>query len=354
MISLKNEELISLLNVKHSPKNLLLSYKLPCHDVDIKKNPTQCVLNLLKRQIWSENLYINKNELAKINRYKDLNKNYRNDFDNHQFSIWVKSIEENTAICHMENPLLGKGVFVPAGKILPKCTFIISSGIIKLNPTIKELETKVHCSALHDLNSKNKKIIGLIDPVKIGGILDLINHAPNNDEMINFNFKNKAIKERAAIANLKSTIKFYNGYAIMGLEADSAIYGGKFGKQLLWSYASPDEYISPNIANANPKSIILFDNRDEHNGKAIDLTNYSLKKISIFIDISGEIIKKIAEITRWEIMSGDPKEKLILSTEDTSLLKYLLALRSSISNEFLQSFLNKNPKADRVIFKILL
>ena len=48
------------------------------------------------------------------------------------------------------------------------------------------------------------------------------------------------------------------------------------------------------------------------------------------------------------------KEKLILSTEDTSLLKYLLALRSSISNEFLQSFLNKNPNADRVIFKILL
>ena len=50
MISLKNEELISLLNVKHSPKNLLLSYKLPCHDVDIK-----VVERLIQDELHSEN-----------------------------------------------------------------------------------------------------------------------------------------------------------------------------------------------------------------------------------------------------------------------------------------------------------
>lgn len=352
MMPLKKEELISLLPAKFPPEKLLLSYKQPCYDVDIKKHPTRCILNLIKRQFWSENLYIEKNELSKINRYRDSDGNYRNDFDDNQFSIWVKSIEENTAICHMENPLLGNGVFVPAGKILPKGTFIISSGIIKINPTKEELETKVHCSALQDLNSENIKIIGLIDPEKIGGILDLINHAPNEDELENFTFKDYSIKTNVTTANLRSKIKFYNGYSIMGLEADSDIYGGKIGKQLLWSYASPDEYLPPYISKSNPKIILLFDNRDEHHGKAIDPTNYSLKKISIFIDIWGGRIKKLAEVTRWELMSGHPKEKLILSTEDPTLLNYLLVLRSSISNEFLHSFLNKNPKADRVIFKL--
>ena len=245
IISLENEELISLLPVNHSPENRLLSYKLPCHDVDIKEHPTRHILSLLQRQIWSENLYIKKNELSKINRYKDLDGNYRNDFDDSQLSIWVKSIEENTAICHMENPLLGKGVFVPAGKRLPKGTFIISSGIIKINPTREDLETKVHCSALQDLNSEDKKIIGLIDPAKIGGILDLINHAPNEDELDNFTFKSYAVKMRVARSNLRCVIKYYNGYSIMGVVADSDIYGGTIGKQLLWSYASPDEYISP-------------------------------------------------------------------------------------------------------------
>lgn len=349
LTSVKNEELVPLLPVKLSPEKLLFSKKLPCHDVNIKKYPTSFILTLLQRQVWSENLYVKKNDLAKINRYRNLDGNFKHDFDDHQFSIWVKSIEENTAICHMENTLLGKGVFVPPGKLLPKGTFIVASGIIKLNPTKEELETKVHCSGLQDLNSTDKNIMGLIDPEKIGGILDLINHAPDEDELANFTFTNHSVKIHVSKSNLRCKIKYYNGYSIMGLETDSDIDGGKKGKQLLWSYASPDEYISQNSLKSNEQLIILFDNRDEFNGEAIDPIHYGLQKISILIDTGGAILQKISEVTRWEIMSGSPKEQLIVSIKDPSLLKYLLVIQSSVSNEFLQYFLNKNPKADRVI-----
>lgn len=81
----------------------------------------------------------------------------------------------------MENKNVGKGIFISPGKILPKSTFIFSSGIIKLDPSKKELETKNHCSALQDLTTQERKIYGLIDPEKIGGVLDLINHAPANE-----------------------------------------------------------------------------------------------------------------------------------------------------------------------------
>ena len=142
-----------------------------------------------------EGLYVTKNDLGKINRYKSPDGSYKNDFDTKQFCRWVKTIENNTAICDMQNKSIGKGVFVPYGKKLPKGTFIPSSGIIKLDPTEHELATKVHCSALQDLNTDAKKIYGFIDPSQTGGILDLVNHAPDKNELANFDFQNPTIKK---------------------------------------------------------------------------------------------------------------------------------------------------------------
>jgi len=352
MIPLENEELISLLPYNTPPETLLMSDKLPCHGAKIKSQPTKYILNMLGRQAWSESLYVRKNDLNKLYKYKNPNGNYKNDFDENQFLVWVKCLEENTAICDMENNLLGKGVFVPPGKKLPKGTFIISSGIIKLNPTKEELETKVHCSAFQDLNSPDKKIIGLIDPNETGGILDLINHAPDEEEIVNFVFNKRSIKMNVATSNLRSKIKFYKGYSIMGLEVVLDIEGDEKGKQLLWSYASPDEYLSHDFFKSVYQALLLFDNRNEHNGETIDVINYNLKEINIFIDMGKLMLQKIATLTRWELMERSPNSNLIISTQDSWLSIRLVAIQASITYGFLQSYLKKNIKADRVIIKI--
>lgn len=288
--------------------------------------------------------------MDKIIRYKDRGGSYKNDFDARQFLEWVKTIEENTALCDMENRYIGKGVFVPRGKKLPKGTFIPSSGIIKLDPTDEELATKVHCSALQDFNTRTKKIYGFIDPAQKGGILDLINHAPDNDEIANFDFQNVAIKSRVAISNLKSTIKFYNGYAIMGLEPFDDIDGGDYGRQLLWSYARSCEYLEQNTLKSG-NSIFLFDNRDEHNGKVIDSSNYTLRKINIFINTGELMIKKIASLTRWELMEDSLTSEFLISM-DPDLPNQSEAKQFLIEKKTLQTYLKNNYIADRIILDI--
>jgi len=273
----------------------LVSDKLPCHEEIIVKRTIGQVTVELNRTVWTEGLYVNKNDLNKVKRYHNSDGSYKNDFDEKQFLRWVNTIEKNTAICDMENKNLGKGVFVPSGKKLPQGTFIPSSGIIKLAPTEEELATKVHCSALQDLNTNTRKIYGLIDPTQSGGVLDLINHAPDKNELMNFNFRNPSIKKRVSTSNFHSTIKFYNGYAIMGLEAFEDIDGGEQGQQLLWSYARSDEYLRKDTSKLNQPNLYLFDNRNGYQGKIIDSRDYSLRIINILLD-KGELMEKIKQL----------------------------------------------------------
>ena len=348
-----SENYISLLPNYISPSTLLIADRLPCHAAKIKSVAIKSILKKLKRETWVEGLYAREKDLTKIRRYKNTNGNYKNDFNENQFLAWIKAIEDNTAICEMENIKIGKGIFIPPQKKLSKGVFIPSSGIIKLDPTKEELETENHCSALQDLNSPKKTIYGFINPETKGGMLDLINHAPNLDELENFKFKNPAVKKMVATANLQSAIKFYNGYAIMGAEVIQDINGGEYGKQLLWSYAQPDEYLPHYPFILNNSILSLFDNRNEHNGETIDVNNYSLREINIFLDTGKTILLKVACLTRWELMEGDPESKLVFSIEDPYLSTQSKAIQSPIYYGYLQTYLKKNPAADRVIIKIL-
>lgn len=350
----EGEALIALLPSYITPTTILISDKLPCHQAKIEHLPTEYLLGMLQRQFWVEGLYVRKKDLNKIKRYKDLERNYKNDFDERQFLKWVKAIEENTAICEMEHENVGKGIFVPPGKILPKDTFIISSGIIKLDPTVEELETKNHCSALQNLNSRTREIYGFIDPAKKGGILDLINHAPDREELANFNFKRSSVKERVATANLKSVIKFYNGYAIMGIEALEDIDGGEYGKQLLWSYAQSCEYLAPEQFLVNNKTLLLFDQREERNGEIIDPSHYALREITIFLDTGNPILLKAASLMRWELMEVLPAAELIISAEDSYSSNQSAAIETAITYGFLQAYLKRNSLVERVIIKVSL
>jgi len=347
LFSTDEKNIISLLPLYNSPATLLVSG----FENGVTSKPIKQILGELNRQLWIEGLYVNEEELHKVKRYKNLDGNYKNDFDAKQFLEWVKSIEKNTALGDMENKEIGKGVFVPYGKKLPKGTFIPSSGIIKLDPTEEELATKVHCSALQDLNTHTKTIYGFIDPAQKGGILDLINHAPDKNELAYFDFQNTTIKERVATSNLKSTIKFYNGYAIMGLEAFEDIDGGEHGQQLLWSYARSSEYLENNMPKSTHPALFLFDNRNGHNGKIIDPRYYSLRKITIFVDNGDLIVQKIASLSRWEIMEGSPDSEFIL------LMDYKAANQNEekqliIEKSFLQTYLQKNPLANRIILDV--
>jgi hypothetical protein len=347
---LGDEVFISLLPSYTQPKALLVSDKLPCHGGKIKSKTIKHILKKLKRDVWTEGLYAKKSELHKINRYQNPDTSYKNDFDEADFIKWVQDIEDNTAICDMENRNLGNGIFVLPGKKLSKGTFIPSSGIIKLNPTKEELETKTHCSALQDINSDDREIIGLIDPAKRGGILDLINHAPDKEDLINFNFKEPSIKKHVATSNLRSTIKFYNGYSIMGLEVFEDIHGDKNGKQLLWSYAHACEYIDNH--NKSIKVIFLFDKRNKKNGEILDARNYNLCQINIFIDTGELMFRKVASLSRWELMESHPESKLIISTEDPYSWSQSEAIQSPITHGFLQRYLKHNPCVDRIILSV--
>ncbi|MEO8400278.1 MAG: hypothetical protein ABI597_00595 [Gammaproteobacteria bacterium] len=346
------ENLIPLLPSYAEPVTLLFNDSLPCHQTHITPKSTQMILTSLQRQLWLEGLFIEKQDSLKIKRYKDSTDQYKNDFDESQFLAWVKLIEENTVICSMENHSIGKGVFVPPGKILPKNTFIPSSGIIKFNPTIDELGKNVHCSALQDLDAADKQIYGLINPEKIGGLLDLINHAPTQDELAHFTFKKSSLKKIVSTANLRSKIRFFQGYAIMGVEVVEDIVGGTHGKQLLWSYANPCEYLDNDQQSTNKHTLFLFDNRDEHQGEIINPIHYRLKEITIFIDSGELIVRKVATITRWELMERNPESGLVIATEDPFSSNQSAPIQSPIQHGFLQTYLKLNPLANRVIINL--
>ncbi len=348
------DTLVSLLPSYSAPLTLLCGNGLPCHGAKIESKPIEYVLTKIMRQVWIEGLYARKNDLSKIIRYKNPDGNYKNDFDKKQFFNWIKLIENNTSFCEMENKNVGKGVFVPPGKLLPQGTFIPSSGIIKFEPTIEELATKINCSALQDLNSPEKTIVGIIDPEERGGILNFINHAPDKEEITNFIFKEPSVEENVATSNLRSIIKFYHGYAIMGLEVVDDINGGEHGAQLLWSYARSCEYIENDPTKLSNKSIFLFDKRDENNGEIIDINKYDLREITIFIDTGELILRKVASLTRWELMEGSPESSLMITTEDPYSITQLKPVQSPILYKFLQSQLQKNPLADRIIIQAVI
>ncbi|GEM_PF-1402969 len=338
-------DLVSLLPSYTPSKNLFISDTLPCHGAKIRYKDSSYILKEINREIWMEGLFLKKNDIPFVKRYKDKNQFYKINFDEKQFLLWIKSIEENTAICDMENKNVGKGVFVPPGKKLMKGTFIPSSGMIELNPSLTDLETKVHCSALQDFDSSHKTIYGLINPEKIGGIFDLINHAPDKEELANFEFKNTDTKKSVATANLFSTIKYFNGYAIMGAEAIYDIEGEEYGKQLLWSYARSDEYLGSPI-NIKNNPLLLFDHRNGHDGEIIDPRHYTLKEITIYVDSGDLFLNQIALLTRWEIIENSPESFLLIHNEESYDLD---PIQSPITYGFLQDCLKKNPRADRII-----
>jgi hypothetical protein len=343
--------LTSLLPSYNTPTTLLFANGLPCHAAKIESKPIEYILKLTQRKAWVEGLYVHTKDLNNIIRYQNSDGSYKNDFDKEQFVEWMTAIENTIALCEMENKNVGKGVFVLPGKILPKGTFIPSSGIIKLEPTIEELETKIHCSALQDLHSPEKKIVGLIDPDLIGGILNFINHAPDKEELPNFIFEKSFAINNVATSNLRSVIKFYQGYAIMGLETSEDIQGREQGMQLLWSYARSCEYVESDSSRLPNKSLLLFDKSDHYNGETLDVNQYALRVITIFLDTGEIILKKVAALTRWELMESSPESYLMMSTEDPYAITQPKPVQSPISFQFLQTYLKQNPRADRVIIQ---
>lgn len=345
-IDFSQESIVSLLPSYCTPEELLIGDGLPCHGARICNRPTKSILKKINRQVWVEGLYVKNEDLNKIIRYKNFDGSYKNDFDRQKFSEWMKNIENNTALCEMESKSLGSGIFVPPGKKLPQGTFIPSSGIIKLNPTIEELETKSNCSALQNLNSLNKEIVGIIDPEKIGGILNFINHAPDKDEIANFKFKKSFDQNNIATANLRCVIKYYNGYAVMGLESVEDIHGGAHGVQLLWSYARTCEYIRNDSSASTCKRILLFNNRDKSNGETIPENTYSLMIVTVFINTGDPILRKAVSFTRWEVMEKSPESCLLMAMEDPFSGTLSEPIQSYIPYKYLQTYLMKNVLAD--------
>lgn len=346
-----DEELIALLPEVASPQSLYISDKLPCHTKIISQQPIANILKQFKRQQWSECLYARQQDVPHILRYQNTDGSWKQDFDENTFRHWIAETESNVAICHMEHPALGKGVFVMPGKVLRRGTFIISSGIIQLYPSREDLATKVHCSALQNLHSMDKTIYGLINPAVRGGFLDFVNHAPNPDELDHFVFQTPTLRKNVATANLRSRIRFFQGYAVMGVEATEDISGGEFGRQLLWSYALPDEYLAPDDFLPT-KKLFLFDARPEHAGEVIDPTRYFLKTIQIYFDTGDMLFHPVSEKTRWEILESHPDERLCIATEDPYSTIQGEKVVSPISYGFLQEYLRQNPGADRIILQV--
>ena len=97
-----SKDFISLLPFCDTPKTLFISETLPCYAENIERRPIRYILDSLKKKNWSEGLYAKTCDLDQIKRYKNPDGHYKNDFDENQFRQWVKSIEDNTAICELE------------------------------------------------------------------------------------------------------------------------------------------------------------------------------------------------------------------------------------------------------------
>jgi hypothetical protein len=131
-------------------------------------------------------------------------------------------------------------------------------------------------------------------------------------------------------------------------------FAGEHGTQLLWSYARSCEYIENDPTRLSNKSILLFDNRDEKDGEIIDVNKYALRDITIFIDTGELILRKVASLTRWELMESSPESSLMITTEDPYSITQLKPVQSPILYKFLQSQLQKNPLADRIIIQAVI
>lgn len=99
---------------------------------------------------------------------------------------------------------------------------------------------------------------------------------------------------------------------------------------------------------------MLFDNRDKHNGEIIDVNKYALREITIFIDTGELVLRKVASLTRWEIMENSPEASLMITIEDPYSITQLKSVQSPILYKFLQSQLQKNPLADRIIIQAVI
>lgn len=341
-------ELIALLPVSDDVTRLWLADGLPSLGFNMEQQPVKRLLKALKRRRWVENLYVAKTDLAQIKRYKNNLGEFKNDFDESTWRQWLKDITDNIAICTMANKIVGKGVFVRPGQLLPKGTFIPASGIIKLNPTTEDFATKNHCSALQDLSSQDHNIYGLIDPEQQGGLLDLMNHAPLLEELTYFKFKSVSLQNQVATANLQCRIKFYQGYAIMGVEVIEDIRGGICGTQLLWSYAQPDEY----LLYQPMTQLLFFDKRQDHVGKTLAPYIYQWAYVTLWVDMGRAILHKVATMTRWQLMTLPADGSLSFSHTDPALTAPLEALQSVIFFDYLKTYLRNNPLADRIIFSL--
>ena len=78
------ETLVSLLPSYSTPLTLLYSNRLPCHGAKIESKPIEYILREIKRQVWTEGLYVRKKDLNKIIRYKNPDGTHKNDFDKNQ------------------------------------------------------------------------------------------------------------------------------------------------------------------------------------------------------------------------------------------------------------------------------
>ena len=137
----------------------------------------------------------------------------------------------------------------------------------------------------------------------------------------------------------------------MGLEAYEDIEGGEQGQQLLWSYARSCEYLEQNTSKLVKPTLFLFDNRNGHRGTIIDPRYYTLSIINIFIDNGENRIQKIASLTRWEIIE-DSADSGFLILMDPNATNPDETRQILIEKNFLQTYLQKNPIADRIILEV--
>jgi hypothetical protein len=64
------------------------------------------------------------------------------------------------------------------------------------------------------------------------------------------------------------------------------------------------------------------------------------------------MFRKVASLSRLELMESHPESKLIISTEDPYSWSQSEAIQSPITHGFLQRYLKHNPCVDRIILSV--